>query len=130
MGGHGALTIGLRNATDWRSISAFSPISAATLSAWGEQAFTAYLGTDRSTWQPYDACAVIRQQPSRQHVLLVDQGLADSFLAQLRPGDLRQACEASGQPLEYRERAGYDHGYYFVSSFIGEHLRFHADALA
>jgi S-formylglutathione hydrolase len=130
MGGHGALTIGLRNAADWRSISAFSPISAATLSAWGEQAFTAYLGTDRSSWQPYDACAVIRRQPSRQHVLLVDQGLADSFLAQLRPGDLRQACEASGQRLEYRERTGYDHGYYFVSSFIGEHLRFHADALA
>lgn len=129
MGGHGALVIGLRNPDAWRSISAFSPISAASLSAWGEQAFTAYLGTDRSTWQPYDACAVIRKQPSK-HVLLVDQGGADPFLAQLRPGDLRQACTESGQRLEYRERAGYDHGYFFVSSFLGEHLRFHADALA
>jgi S-formylglutathione hydrolase len=129
MGGHGALTIGVRNADAWRSISAFSPISAASRSAWGEQAYTAYLGTDRSAWQPYDACAVIRQQPSR-HLLLVDQGGADSFLPQLMPGELRRACADSGQPLEYRERAGYDHGYFFVSSFIGEHLRFHADALA
>jgi S-formylglutathione hydrolase len=129
MGGHGALVIGIRNPGDWHSISAFSPISAASLSAWGEQAFTAYLGTDRASWQPYDACAVIRKQPSK-HVLLVDQGGADSFLAQLRPGDLRQACADSGQRLEYRERAGYDHGYFFVSSFLGEHLRFHADALA
>ena len=129
MGGHGALTVGLRNAADWRSISAFSPISAAPLSAWGEQALTAYLGTDRSTWQDYDACAVIRRQPSK-HLLLVDQGGGDPFLAQLRPYDLQQACAASGQRLQYRERAGYDHGYYFVSSFIGEHLRFHADALA
>jgi S-formylglutathione hydrolase len=129
MGGHGALMIGLRNAADWRSISAFSPISSASLSAWGEQAFTAYLGADRAAWQQYDACAVIRRQPSRQHLLLVDQGGADPFLAQLRPADLRQACEESGQRLEYRERPGYDHGYFFVSSFIGEHLRFHADAL-
>jgi S-formylglutathione hydrolase len=130
MGGHGAIMIGLRNPAEWVSISAFSPISAASLSAWGEQAFTAYLGTDRATWQSYDACAVIRQQPSRRHVLRVDQGGADSFLAQLRPGDLRQACADSGQPLDYRERPGYDHGYFFVGSFIGEHLRFHAEALA
>ena len=129
MGGHGALVIGIRNPDAWQSISAFSPISAASLSAWGEQAFTAYLGTDRATWQPYDACAVIRKQPSK-HRLLVDQGGADSFLAQLRPGDLRQACADSGQRLEYRERAGYDHGYFFVGTFLGEHLRFHADALA
>lgn len=129
MGGHGALIIGIRNPLAWRSISAFSPISAASLSAWGEQAFTAYLGADRSVWQQYDACAVIRRQPSR-HVLLVDQGGADSFLAQLRPGDLRQACADSGQRLEYRERPGYDHGYFFVGTFIEEHLRFHADALA
>jgi S-formylglutathione hydrolase len=128
MGGHGALTIGIRNAADWRSISAFAPISAASLSAWGEQAFTAYLGTDRSRWQTYDAAALIRQQPT-QHALLIDQGGGDPFLSQLRPGDLSQACSDSGQQLEYREHAGYDHGYFFVSSFIGEHLRFHADAL-
>jgi S-formylglutathione hydrolase len=128
MGGHGALTIGTRNAAAYRSISAFSPISAASLSAWGEQAMTAYLGDDRSAWQQYDACAVIRDTPS-QHRLLVDQGAADPFLDQLRPGDLREACEQSGQPLEYREHAGYDHGYFFVGTFIGEHLRFHAEAL-
>jgi S-formylglutathione hydrolase len=130
MGGHGALTIGTRNASNYRSISAFSPISAASLVPWGVQALTVYLGDDRDAWQQYDACAVIRQQPSK-HRLLVDQGSADPFLSeQLRPSDLRAACEASGQPLEYREHAGYDHGFYFVSTFIGEHLRFHAEALA
>jgi S-formylglutathione hydrolase len=129
MGGHGALTIGTRNADAYRSVSAFSPISAASLSAWGQQAFLAYLGEDRSTWQQYDACALIRRQPSR-HRLLVDQGAADPFLEQLKPGELRKACEDAGQRLEYRERAGYDHGYFFVSTFIGEHVRFHAEALA
>lgn len=129
MGGHGALTIGLRNADAYRSISVFSPISAASQSAWGEQAFEAYLGADRSTWQQYDACAVIRRMPSR-HRLLVDQGAADPFLEQLRPADLQKACAESGQALEFRERPGYDHGYFFVSTFIGEHLRFHAEALA
>ena len=129
MGGHGALTIGTRNAAAYRSISAFSPISSATRSAWGEQALTAYLGADRSSWDTYDAAAVIRSQPS-SHRLLVDQGAADPFLDQLRPGDLRDACAASGQAIEYREHAGYDHGYFFVSTFIGEHLKFHAEALA
>lgn len=129
MGGHGALTIGIRNAEQFRSVSAFSPISSASRSAWGRQAFQAYLGADESAWQDYDAAAVIRSTPSR-HTLLVDQGGADPFLDQLRPQDLQAACEASGQKLDYREREGYDHGYFFVSSFIGEHLRFHADALA
>jgi S-formylglutathione hydrolase len=129
MGGHGALMIGTRNADDYCSISAFSPICAAPLSAWGEQAFTAYLGSDRTAWASYDACAIIRAQPSA-HTLLVDQGAADPFLEQLRPDDLRAACAASGQALEYRAHAGYDHGYFFVGSFIGEHLRFHAGALA
>jgi S-formylglutathione hydrolase len=129
MGGHGALTIGLRNAEAYRSISAFSPISAASLSAWGEQAFAAYLGDDRQSWAEYDACELIRRQPSA-HRLLVDQGAADPFLDQLKPANLQAACEQSGQPLLYREHAGYDHGYYFVSTFIGEHLSFHAEALA
>jgi len=129
MGGHGALTIGIRNAAAYRSISAFAPISAASLSAWGEQAFTAYLGADRTDWPQYDACALIRQHPS-VHRLLVDQGAADPFLDQLMPAELQAACQEVGQPLEYRERAGYDHGYYFVGTFIGEHLRFHAEALA
>jgi S-formylglutathione hydrolase len=128
MGGHGALMVGLRNAAEYRSISAFSPISSSSKSAWGKQALTAYLGSDETTWRDYDACEVVRRYPSR-HKLLVDQGAADPYLEQLRPADLRAACAESGQPLEYRERAGYDHGYYFVGTFIGEHLRFHAAAL-
>jgi S-formylglutathione hydrolase len=128
MGGHGALIVGVRNPDSYRSISAFAPISSASRSAWGEQALTAYLGADRAAWQEYDAAAVIARSPSR-HELLVDQGGADPFLDQLRPDLLRDACSESGQKLSYRERAGYDHGYYFVSTFIGEHLRFHAAAL-
>jgi S-formylglutathione hydrolase len=128
MGGHGALIIGLRNAAAYRSISAFSPISTASKSAWGRQALAAYLGADETAWREYDACAVIQANPSR-HTLLVDQGGADPYLDQLRPADLRAACADSGQALNFRERPGYDHGYYFVSTFIGEHLRFHADAL-
>lgn len=130
MGGHGALTIGTRNADAYRSISAFAPISAASKSPWGEQAFTAYLGDDRSTWLEYDASALIRQMPNR-HRLLVDQGAADPFLEeQLMPSELKAACNEAGQTLEFREREGYDHSYFFVSTFIGEHLRFHAEALA
>jgi S-formylglutathione hydrolase len=128
MGGHGALIVGTRNADQYRSISAFAPISSARRSAWGHQALTAYLGADSAQWAPYDACEVIRATPSR-HTLLVDQGGADPFLDQLRPADLREACEHAGQALQFRERPGYDHGFYFVGTFIGEHLRFHADAL-
>lgn len=129
MGGHGALTVGLRNASAYRSISAFSPISAASKSPWGQRALAAYLGPNEQDWQLYDASAVIRAQPSK-HVLLVDQGAADPFLDKLRPEDLKAACATSGQPLNFRERAGYDHGYFFVSTFIEEHLEFHAEALA
>ena len=128
MGGHGALTIGLRNADAYRSISAFAPISSAGASAWGQDALTAYLGDDRTGWDDYDAASVVRRMPS-QHTLLVDQGGADPFLDQLRPGDLHAAAEASGQQLEYREHAGYDHGYFFVGTFIGEHIAFHTEAL-
>lgn len=130
MGGHGALTIGTRNADAYRSISAFAPISAASQSPWGEQAFTAYLGDDRASWLQYDAAALISENPSH-HTLLVDQGGGDPFLEQqLMPAELRAACDASGQKLEYREREGYDHSYFFVGTFIAEHLRFHAEALA
>lgn len=128
MGGHGALLIGLMNPDAYRSISAFSPICSARESAWGQQALTAYLGPDRAAWQGYDASAIIRTRPSA-HELLVDQGGADPFLAQLRPDLLKAACRESGQPLNYRERDGYDHGYYFVSTFISEHVSFHAAAL-
>jgi S-formylglutathione hydrolase len=129
MGGHGALLIGTRNAQEYRSVSAFAPISAASQSAWGRQAFTAYLGADESSWEEYDAAAVIRRAPSR-HTLLVDQGGADPFLDQLMPAKLREACAESGQALEYREHSGYDHGYFFVGTLIGKHLRFHASALS
>jgi S-formylglutathione hydrolase len=128
MGGHGAIIIGIGNASSYRSVSAFAPIASASQSAWGQHALTAYLGTDRQSWQPYDAAAVIRAKPSK-HELLVDQGMADPYLDQLRPDELKKACDAAGQRLTYRERAGYDHGYYFVSTFIAEHLRFHAAAL-
>ena len=128
MGGHGALLIGTKNADAYRSISAFSPIASASKSEWGMPAFEAYFGNDRDTWAENDASEVIRRMPSR-HTLLVDQGGADPFLERLRPDDLKAACAASGQRLEYRERPGYDHGYYFVSTFIGDHLKFHAAAL-
>jgi S-formylglutathione hydrolase len=128
MGGHGAIIIGIGNAPAYRSVSAFAPIASASQSAWGQHALTAYLGTDRHGWSEYDAAAVIRAKPSR-HELLVDQGMADPYLEQLLPNELKEACRASGQRLTYRERVGYDHGYYFVSTFIAEHLRFHAAAL-
>lgn len=128
MGGHGALIVGIRNPERYRSVSAFAPIAAASQSAWGQHALSAYLGPDRERWGEYDAAAVIRAKPSH-HELLVDQGMADPYLEQLRPADLKEACRAAGQKLTYRERAGYDHGYYFVSSFIAEHLAFHAAAL-
>jgi len=129
MGGHGALIVGVRNAAEYRSISAFAPISAASKSAWGRHALEAYLGSDESDWRAYDASAVIRAQPS-WHELLVDQGAADPYLDDLRPDDLKAACAASGQRLTFRERPGYDHGYFFIATFLEEHLRFHAAALA
>lgn len=128
MGGHGALVIGVRNPHAYRSISAFAPIASASQSTWGQHALLAYLGADRNAWRSYDAAAVIRAQPS-PHELLVDQGAADPYLDQLLPNELKEACQASGQRLRHREHAGYDHGYYFVGTFIEEHLNFHAEAL-
>ena len=128
MGGHGAIIIGIGNPGAYRSVSAFAPIASASQSAWGQHALTAYLGADRQRWLPYDAAAVIRAKPSK-HELLVDQGMADPYLEQLRPNELKEACDTAGQRLTYRERSGYDHGYYFVSTFISDHLRFHAAAL-
>jgi S-formylglutathione hydrolase len=128
MGGHGALVIGVGNPDRYRSVSAFAPIASATQSAWGQHALQAYLGDDRQTWLAYDAAAVIRRAPSH-HELLVDQGLADPYLEQLQPAALKDACQQAGQRLTFRERRGYDHGYYFVGTFIAEHLRFHAAAL-
>ena len=126
MGGHGALVMALRNPGRFRSVSAFAPIVAPTQVPWGRKAFTGYLGPDESAWEAYDACALIRRG-ARVAELLIDQGEADPFLAsQLQPERLREACDATGVPLALRMQAGYDHGYYFISTFIEEHLRWHA----
>jgi len=128
MGGHGALMIAAKRPQEYRSVSAFSPICAASRSEWGGRALAEYLGPDVQAWGEYDVSELIRRHPNH-HVLLVDQGDADPFLEQLRPADLKAACEDSGQALEYRERSGYDHSYFFVSTFMEDHLRFHAEAL-
>ena len=129
MGGHGALVLALRNPGRYRSVSAFSPIVAPSRVPWGEKAFTAYLGEDRDAWREWDACELVARAKERLP-LLVDQGLADEFLdTQLRPALLREACAATGHPLDLRLREGYDHSYYFIASFIGEHIAYHAKAL-
>ncbi len=133
MGGHGALTIGLRNPDMFGSLSAFAPICTTLHSPWGNKAMGYYLGEDKAAWANYDACEVARNvtDPSAYEKILVDQGAGDPFLAeQLRPELLKAACEESGLPLELRIHDGYDHGYYFISTFIEEHLRFHADQLS
>jgi S-formylglutathione hydrolase len=129
MGGHGALMIALRNPGRYRSVSAFSPIAAPAQVPWGDKAFSAYLGDDPADWREWDATALIATARERLP-LLVDQGDADEFLAtQLRPDLLQAACAAAGHPLQLRMRAGYDHSYYFVASFIDEHIAWHAAAL-
>ena len=129
MGGHGALTIALRNPGRYRSVSAFSPIVAPAQVPWGEKAFSAYLGDDREAWREWDATQLVAQACERLP-LLIDQGEADEFLqSQLQPERLRAACAAAGHPLQLRMRPGYDHSYYFIASFIGEHIAHHAAAL-
>jgi S-formylglutathione hydrolase len=129
MGGHGALTLALRHPERFRSVSAFAPICAPTEVPWGEKAFGGYLGEDRSAWAAHDAVRLI-EGGARVPPLLVDQGLEDAFLAtQLRPDRLELACAGAGQPLQLRRHAGYDHGYFFITSFIADHLAHHARAL-
>ncbi len=129
MGGHGALVLALRNPGFYRSVSAFAPIVAPSQVPWGQKAFRAYLGEDRTQWAAYDACALIAGGAERLP-LLIDQGEADEFLAeQLRPELLEQACARAGHPLTLRRRPGYDHSYFFIATFIGDHLRHHAQAL-
>jgi S-formylglutathione hydrolase len=128
MGGHGALTLALRHPGRYASVSAFSPIVAPAQVPWGQKAFAAYLGDDGDAWAAHDAVSLIAAASERLP-LLVDQGEADEFLAtQLRPELLQAACEAAGHPLTLRMRPGYDHSYYFIASFIGEHVAFHANA--
>jgi S-formylglutathione hydrolase len=129
MGGHGALTLALRHPSLFQSVSAFAPIAAPTQCPWGEKAFTGYLGEDRARWAEHDATELI-QAGKRCPPLLIDQGRADQFLAaQLHPDRLEAASRAAGQPLTLRWHEGYDHGYYFVQSFVPEHLAFHAARL-
>lgn len=129
MGGHGALTIGLKNPDKYRSVSAFSPIVAPTQVPWGQKAFGGYLGEDESTWAEYDATELV-QRAQHPVEIRIDQGKADEFLAeQLRPELFAEACRQAGQSLDLRIHDGYDHSYYFVASFIEEHLRFHALSL-
>ena len=129
MGGHGALTIAMRNPERYSSTSAFSPISNPLNCPWGEKALTAYLGKDKANWRQYDSSELMRE--AKQFVpAKVDQGEGDDFLAeQLKPETLQAAAKASGYPLELKLHEGYDHSYYFISSFIEEHLRFHASHL-
>jgi S-formylglutathione hydrolase len=128
MGGHGALTLALRHPDLYRSVSAFAPIAAPSLCPWGEKAFGGYLGEDRSVWRQHDASMLV-EDGRRCPPILIDQGLADQFLPnQLNPERFEQVC-ADGQPLTLRRHAGYDHGYYFISTFMADHLAHHAQYL-
>jgi S-formylglutathione hydrolase len=130
MGGHGALVCALRNPEQYRSVSAFAPIAAPMQCPWGVKAFSGYLGQDRTAWAQYDASALVAAK-RYERTLLVDQGTADKFLAeQLKPELLEAACSKSGTPLKLRRQEGYDHGYYFISTFVADHLRHHAAFLA
>ncbi|WP_417586652.1 S-formylglutathione hydrolase [Pararhodobacter oceanensis] len=129
MGGHGALTIGLRNPERFKSVSAFAPISAPTQCPWGHKALGGYLGEDRAAWAEYDACKLI-EGGARVAALKVDQGGADGFLEeQLKPELLRETCETAGQVVELEIHDGYDHSYYFISSFMPAHIDWHAKYL-
>ena len=134
MGGHGALTIGLRNPDTFRSISAFSPIVSPLNCPWGEKALGGYLGPDKDSWREYDAVALIEamtpEQAAKLPDLLIDQGTADDFLKdQLKTGLLALACKKAGVAAQIRMQEGYDHSYYFISTFMAEHVKWHADRL-
>ncbi|WP_159153697.1 MULTISPECIES: S-formylglutathione hydrolase [Acinetobacter] len=126
MGGHGALTLALKHPEKFKSVSAFSPICAPSQCPWGEKAFSNYLGSDQAEWLKHDATALVQTKTAHFADILIDQGLSDQFYSQLNPALFQQACQAAGQPLTLREHAGYDHGYYFIQSFIDDHLQFHA----
>lgn len=126
MGGHGALTLALKYPEKFKSVSAFAPICAPSQCPWGEKAFSNYLGSDQAEWLKHDASALVQTKRAHFADILIDQGLSDQFYSQLNPALFQQACQAVGQPLMLREHAGYDHGYYFIQSFIDDHLQFHA----
>lgn len=126
MGGHGALTLALKHPEKFKSVSAFAPICAPSQCPWGEKAFSNYLGSDQAEWLKHDATALVQTKRAHFADILIDQGLSDQFYSQLNPALFQQACQAADQPLTLREHAGYDHGYYFIQSFIDDHLQFHA----
>jgi S-formylglutathione hydrolase len=130
MGGHGALVCALKNPGKYKSVSAFAPIAHPIACPWGHKAFTGYLGEDRAAWTAYDATELVRRAQEKLP-LLVDQGSADQFLeTQLNPEAFSAACAEAGHPLELRMQPGYDHGYYFISTFMADHIEHHAKALA
>lgn len=130
MGGHGALTIALKNAERYKSVSAFAPIVAPSEVPWGQKALPRYLGENREDWKPYDSCELIRSGKRFPGTILIDQGDADKFLAvQLQPERFETVCRDAGQPVDVRIQPGYDHSYYFISTFMEDHLRHHAKAL-
>jgi S-formylglutathione hydrolase len=132
MGGHGALTLALKHPTIFKSVSAFAPICAPTQCPWGRKAFNGYLGSDEATWQAHDATALMQKQTSVpfKNGILIDQGLSDKFLVeQLHPHLFEKACAKIQQPLMLRKHTGYDHSYFFVASFIEDHLTYHAKSL-
>ena len=126
MGGHGALTLAWKYPQLFKSVSAFAPICAPSLCPWGEKAFTAYLGADQSTWADHDATQLVLKKGALFKEVLIDQGLADQFYSQLNPEKFQQACQSVDQHLTLRQHDGYDHGYFFIQSFIDDHLQFHA----
>jgi len=129
MGGHGALVLALREQGAYRSVSAFAPIAAPMQCPWGKKAFSHYLGKDKISWQSYDASCLVKSA-QQQLPLLIDQGDADEFLDdQLKPQLLQTACEQANYPLTLNMRPGYDHSYFFISTFIGEHIAYHMQAL-
>jgi S-formylglutathione hydrolase len=129
MGGHGALVIALREPARYHTVSAFAPIGHPMAVPWGEKAFSRYLGADRTQWEAYDASVLLRRA-SRGREILVDQGLADQFLdSQLRPEELEAAAGAAGHRLTLRRHAGYDHSYWFIQTFVADHVAWHRDRL-
>ncbi|MCK0070929.1 S-formylglutathione hydrolase [Kordiimonas laminariae] len=130
MGGHGALTIWLKNRDTYKSISAFAPIVSPMNCPWGEKALTGYIGENREGWAEYDACALLEKHGASDTEILIDQGLVDNFLeGQLKPELFKEACEKTGQKLNLRMQEGYDHSYFFIASFVEDHLWHHAAAL-
>lgn len=132
MGGHGALSLALKNPDLYQSVSAFSPICSPMNCPWGEKALTSYLGNNRETWKNYDSCYLIEQSANanKKFELLIEQGEADNFIDnELKPSLLLAACKNANYPINYRIRAGYDHSYYFIATFIAEHIAFHAQHL-